>query len=543
MDQPKTTSQQQQMLRGTAWLTASNFISRLLGAIYIIPWYIWMGRHGAEANGLFTMGYNIYAWFLLISTAGVPVAVAKQVAKYNTIDKEEHSFTLIREFLKFMLLLGAVFAVIMYLLSPVFASMSGGGKDLIPVMQSLSWAVLIFPSMSVIRGFFQGFNNLKPYAISQIAEQVIRVIWMLLTAFFIMKIGSGNYVEAVTQSTFAAFIGMLASMGVLVFYLWKTGMLRSILDKPENSAEIKGRTLLWDTVREAIPFIITGSAIQLFQIIDQMTFINSMKWFTSLNESQLKVMFAYFSANPNKITMILIAVATSIGGVGIPLLTENYVKGDLKATARLVQDNLSMLLFFILPATIGSVLVAEPLYTVFYGKPDSLALGLFIFAMLQTIILSIYTVLAPMIQALFQNRKAIIYFLYGVAVKLILQIPLIYLFKAYGTLLATTIGLIIPIVLMYQEIRKVTGLNPKNLKKRTILTCILTVLMTLVVLISEFIIGYLFQPSGRISSFIYLAIIGGIGVAVYGGFSLSVRLLDRFIGERAASLRRTFHIK
>lgn len=543
MDQPKTTSQQQQMLRGTAWLTASNFISRLLGAIYIIPWYIWMGRHGAEANGLFTMGYNIYAWFLLISTAGVPVAVAKQVAKYNTIDKEEHSFTLIREFLKFMLLLGAVFAVIMYLLSPVFASMSGGGKDLIPVMQSLSWAVLIFPSMSVIRGFFQGFNNLKPYAISQIAEQVIRVIWMLLTAFFIMKIGSRNYVEAVTQSTFAAFIGMLASMGVLVFYLWKTGMLRSILDKPENSAEIKGRTLLWDTVREAIPFIITGSAIQLFQIIDQMTFINSMKWFTSLNESQLKVMFAYFSANPNKITMILIAVATSIGGVGIPLLTENYVKGDLKATARLVQDNLSMLLFFILPATIGSVLVAEPLYTVFYGKPDSLALGLFIFAMLQTIILSIYTVLAPMIQALFQNRKAIIYFLYGVAVKLILQIPLIYLFKAYGTLLATTIGLIIPIVLMYQEIRKVTGLNPRNLKKRTILTCILTVLMTLVVLISEFIIGYLFQPSGRISSFIYLAIIGGIGVAVYGGFSLSVRLLDRFIGERAASLRRTFHIK
>ena len=543
MDQPKTTSQQQQMLRGTAWLTASNFISRLLGAIYIIPWYIWMGRHGAEANGLFTMGYNIYAWFLLISTAGVPVAVAKQVAKYNTIDKEEHSFTLIREFLKFMLLLGAVFAVIMYLLSPVFASMSGGGKDLIPVMQSLSWAVLIFPSMSVIRGFFQGFNNLKPYAISQIAEQVIRVIWMLLTAFFIMKIGSGNYVEAVTQSTFAAFIGMLASMGVLIFYLWKTGMLRSILDKPENSAEIKGRTLLWDTVREAIPFIITGSAIQLFQIIDQMTFINSMKWFTSLNESQLKVMFAYFSANPNKITMILIAVATSIGGVGIPLLTENYVKGDLKATARLVQDNLSMLLFFILPATIGSVLVAEPLYTVFYGKPDSLALGLFIFAMLQTIILSIYTVLAPMIQALFQNRKAIIYFLYGVAVKLILQIPLIYLFKAYGTLLATTIGLIIPIVLMYQEIRKVTGLNPRNLKKRTILTCILTVLMTLVVLISEFIIGYLFQPSGRISSFIYLAIIGGIGVAVYGGFSLSVRLLDRFIGERAASLRRTFHIK
>ena len=270
----ETTSQQEQMLRGTAWLTAGNFISRLLGAIYIIPWYIWMGKHGAEANGLFTMGYNIYAWFLLISTAGIPVAVAKQVAKYNTIDKAEYSFTLIREFLKFMVLLGGIFAVLMYLFSPIFATLSGGGKELIPIMQSLSWAVLIFPSMSVIRGFFQGFNNLKPYALSQVAEQLIRIIWMLLATFFIMNFGSKNYVSAVTQSTFAAFVGMLASVAVLGYFLWKEGMLQAILQRPSTGNTIHGRELLWDTIREAIPFIITGSAIQLFQIIDQMTFID-----------------------------------------------------------------------------------------------------------------------------------------------------------------------------------------------------------------------------------------------------------------------------
>lgn len=541
MDQ-QTTNQQKQMLLGTAWLTASNFISRFLGAIYIIPWYIWMGKHGAEANGLFTMGYNIYAWFLLISTAGVPVAVAKQVAKYNTIEQKDHSFTLIREFLKFMLLLGVIFAVIMYLLSPFFARVSGVGKELIPVMQSLSWAVLVFPAMSVIRGFFQGFNNLKPYAMSQIAEQVIRVIWMLLATFFIMKLGSKDYVAAVTQSTFAAFVGMFASMAVLVYFLWKTNLLTSILHKPANSAEINSRALLVDTIREAIPFIITGSAIQLFQIIDQMTFINTMKWFTNYSNSQLVVMFSYFSANPNKITMILIAVATSIGGVGIPLLTENYVKGDLKAAARLVQDNLSMLLLFLLPATIGSVLVARPLYTIFYGRPDSLTLGLFIFAMLQTIILGIYTVLSPMIQALFQNRKAIIYFGYGVLVKLILQIPFIYLFRAYGPLLATTIGLIVPIILMYQHIRQVTGLNQTILFKRSLLIGILTAVMALLIAIVEVVLGFVFHPSGRISSMLYLVIIGGLGMAIYGAMALRVRLLDRFIGEKAQTLRQKFHI-
>lgn len=538
----ETSNQQAQMLRGTVWLTASNFISRLLGAAYIIPWYIWMGKHGAEANGLFTMGYNIYAWFLLISTAGVPVAVAKQVAKYNTKGQEEHSFAMIRGFLKFMSLLGLVFAIIMYVLSPVFANLSGGGKDLIPVMQSLSWAVLIFPSMSVIRGFFQGHNNLKPYAISQIAEQVIRVIWMLLTAYFIMKVGSGDYVEAVTQSTFAAFIGMGASLLVLVYYLWKTGLLQHIIHRPESDSQIDTKALLWDTIREAIPFIVTGSAIQLFQIIDQMTYSNVMSWFTNFTRSELLVQFSYFSANPNKITMILIAVATSIGGVGIPLLTENYVKGDFRAAGKLVQDNLTMLVAFLLPATIGAVAIAEPLYTVFYGKPDSLALGLFILAMLQTIILGLYTVLSPMIQALFQNRKAILYFGYGVLVKLILQIPFIYVFKAYGPLLSTTIGLMIPIVLMYKEIHLVTQFNRKNVFKRSLLTAILTLIMLLVVLVAGFILGLVIKPNGRVTSMIYVALIGGVGIVVYGGLGLRLRFLDRFIGSKAASLRNKFHI-
>ena len=538
----ETSNQQAQMLRGTVWLTASNFISRLLGAAYIIPWYIWMGKHGAEANGLFTMGYNIYAWFLLISTAGVPVAVAKQVAKYNTKGQEEHSYAMIRGFLKFMSLLGLIFAIIMYLLSPVFAKLSGGGKDLIPVMQSLSWAVLIFPSMSVIRGFFQGHNNLKPYAISQIAEQVIRVIWMLLTAYFIMKVGSGDYVKAVTQSTFAAFIGMGASLLVLFYYLWKTGLLKYIIHRPESDNEIDTKALLWDTIREAIPFIVTGSAIQLFQIIDQMTYSNVMSWFTNYTRSELLVQFSYFSANPNKITMILIAVATSIGGVGIPLLTENYVKGDFRAAGKLVQDNLTMLVAFLLPATIGAVAIAEPLYTVFYGKPDSLALGLFILAMLQTVILGLYTVLSPMIQALFQNRKAILYFGYGVLVKLILQVPFIYLFRAYGPLLSTTIGLMIPIVLMYKEIHRVTHFNRKIVFKRSLLTAILTLIMLLVVLLSVFILGFVIKPNGRVMSMIYVALIGGVGIIVYGGLGLRLRFLDRFIGNKAASLRNKFHI-
>lgn len=82
-------------------------------------------------------------------------------------------------------------------------------------------------------------------------------------------------------------------------------------------------------------------------------------------------------------------------------------------------------MLFIIPAIAGSVILAKPLYTVFYGAPDSQALLLFVASLIQVIFLALYSVLAPMLQAIFETRKAINYFAIGVLIKAILQLPLI----------------------------------------------------------------------------------------------------------------------
>ena len=110
----------------------------------------------------------------------------------------------------------------------------------------------------------------------------------------------------------------------MIYFLAQEGLLKRVF---ETGDKINSKRLLVDTIKEAIPFILTGSAIQLFQILDQNTFINSMKWFTNYSKEDLVVMFSYFSANPNKITMILISVGVSIGSVGLPLLTETMLRG------------------------------------------------------------------------------------------------------------------------------------------------------------------------------------------------------------------------
>ena len=139
-----------------------------------------------------------------------------------------------------------------------------------------------------------------------------------------------------------------------------------------------------------------------------------------------------YPSNPNKVTMILISLATAIGGAGIPLLTENFVNKDKKAAAHLVINSLQMLCMVLFPAMMGAIILAQPLYTLFYGAPNDAALWLFVGALVQVIFLALYSLLAPMLQALFENRKAINYFAYGLVVKVVLQVPFIYLFKAYG---------------------------------------------------------------------------------------------------------------
>lgn len=539
-EQTKTAQSREQetMVRGMAWLTAGNFLSRLLGVAYVIPWYIWLGEHRAEANALFSMGYQIYANFLLISTAGLPTAIAKQVAKYNVLGKEEVSLYLVREFFKLMLVFGAVFAGAMFISSPWLAEASGSKEKLIPVMYSLVPPLFIFPAMSILRGFFQGRHDMKPYAISQLAEQLVRVIWILAATFIIMKLGNGNYLDAVVQSTFAAFVGMLASVGILVYTLWKQGYLGKLLHAKKQKISVNTGQLIKETVKDAIPIIILSLTIQLLQFIDQVTFINVMEKITSLTNSELLELYSFMSANPNKITMMIIGISISLGSVAIPLITEKFVKKDLKAASNLVADNLQLLFIFTIPAIVGTVLLARPLYSVFYGQSQDIEIQLFIWNLVMILPLGLYSVISVVIQAIFENRRAIIYFAIGILIKVILQLPMIYLFQVYGPFLSTLVSLTVMLYLFYKRIDAVLGVDEGLIVKDIVTISWISLVMGGIVWLLELLLNHLLPAGGYLSSLVHLLLSGGVGVLVFVILTLKTRQLDRLIGSRADLLRR-----
>lgn len=529
--------QQTQMVRGSLWLSAGNLISRLLGALYVIPWFTWLGAHANEANALFNMGYNIYALFLLISTAGIPAAISKQTAKYNSRGEYVLSKRLFIQTMKIMGIFGIISAIFLYLLSPVIANLSGGGQELVPVIRSLSIAVFIFPSMSVIRGFFQGNNNMKPSAISQIVEQIARLIWMLLATFMIMKVMQGDYQTAVVQSTFAAFIGMLASYAVLIWYLRKENVRYNVLIE-QNHAEnrkINTKELYIDVIKQAIPFIVVGSGIQVFKLIDQLTFVNSMRMFTNYSETQLKILFSYFSANPDKLVMLIIAFAISIGGTGIPLVTENYEKKNVRELAKLISNNIQLFLLIMLPSVFGLIILAKPVYTLFYVTPVPLAVNLLVWSAVQSLFLGFYMVIATILQGIYQNRLAIKYFGISVVIKIVLQLPLIFLFEAYGALIATFIGFGVGNYLFYKKVHEITRFNQKKLFKRSLLIFILALIMSIFAWLARLGLGLFLSDESRTQSFIIIMLVIVIAVAIYGFLVLFTGIGDQLLGKQQMS--------
>ena len=528
------------MVRGSIWMTAGSVISRLMGAIYVIPWYAWMGSDAKLANYLFTKGYNIYALFLMIATAGIPGAVAKQISHYNSLNEYGLSRKLFQRSMMVMVGLGVLFSGTMYLAAPLLAA---GDEFMIPVVRALSVALLIFPCMSVIRGYFQGNHDMMPSAVSQIVEQIARVFYMLLATYIIMNVFKGNYVTAVVHSTFAAFIGMLGALAALGWFYQKSAPRMAQLEaQSNNQLTISANQLIRDMIVEALPFIVIGAAITIVKIYDQYTFERIMAGFTNYTPNQLKELLAIFTGNPDKLTMITISIATSLSITALPLITEAFTLKNHQGLAKLISNNIQLFFFVMIPATFGMVLLAEPLNTLFY-EHDLLGTSLLVQACYVGIILGLYMLASSTLQGLYENKAALVFLGIGLAVKVILQYPFIHLFEVYGPLLATGVAFLVTSVLMLRKIQHVTHFNVSLTARRTLLILLISFIMLVSAWLTRFLVYLLLSPTSKFQSLLIVLLVATVGGAVYGYLVLKLRLADKLLGAKVGKIRAKLNIK
>ncbi|KRN05107.1 export protein [Liquorilactobacillus sucicola DSM 21376 = JCM 15457] len=530
----------EKMLRGSAWMTVGSIFSRILGAIYIIPWYGWFGADKLQANALYTKGYTVYSMFLMIAISGIPSAVAKQVSHYNAQNEYAVGRRLFKKSLLLMLIIGVLCAVAMWVSAPWI---SQGDANLVPVYRSLSIALIVIPVMSLTRGFFQGYQDMFPSAMSQLLEQIVRIIYMLAATFLIMRVVKGSYVTGVVHSTFAAFVGALGGLFILVLYFFRQKkQMDQLVLQSANQLEVSDRHIIKDVLYESVPFIIIGVSTTLYNLLDQFTFQPVMQGFSALNIRQINDWFALFAGNANKLIMITISLASAMAITAIPLLSEAYTKGNKKQIATQINDALELFLIVMLPCSLGMAAVAKPLYVIFYTY-DHVGIFILSFASYIALPIGLFMVLSSLLQGVYQNKAAIKYFLIGFVVKLIVQVPLIIFLKGFGPLLATGIGMMVSNWLMLRFLYAHFGLAGDRIVRRFDGLLFFSLLMFAVAFGVVQVSGFFFNPYSRIQSLIVLVLAAGLGGYVYVYLCLKTRIADKILGVRVGSLRRLLRIK
>ncbi|TPR14078.1 putative polysaccharide biosynthesis protein [Apilactobacillus timberlakei] len=537
---------QNKMLQGSAWMTAGSILSRILGAIYIIPWSIWFGAFYLQANALYVQGYNIYSMFLIISIAGIPSAIAKEVAHYNALNEYGISLRLYKRGLVLSFTTGIICALALYFGAPL---LDNGNTNVIPVIHSLSWAVLIIPTMSLTRGYFQGFQDMAPSAISQFAEQLFRVIYMLVTAFFIMRVIHGNWTTAVTQSTFAAFIGSLAGLIILgIYYLKRRKYYSHLIENSNNEIHVNANHLYKEIISQAIPFIILGAGITIFQLIDQYTFFDVMKISTNYPMNVLNKLYAIFAGNANKLIMITISLASAMAITVVPLLSEAFTKNDKKGISHQLSNGFILFSFVMIPAALGMTAVSGPLNRVFYGTGyNHLSANILAFSSIVSILFGLFTVISAMMQGISQNKLAVKYFIYGTIAKILAQVPMILIFGTFGPLISSAIGFLVANGLIIKSLDNQFGFRSYQMLEKLNFILIFSLVTYLVALATVYlgntVVGIFTNSYSRVGSFIVVALAVIVGGFIYSYLSLKSRIADYVIGHQSDKLRKILHIK
>jgi len=535
------------LLRGTFILTLGTILSKVLGLFYVIPFYAIVKDYG---TALYSFSYIPYTIFISIATAGVPLAVSKFIAKYNAMGEYAVGRKLFKSGIAVMLATGTISFLVMYFTAPVLAEMaiSTGGEDVevtaedaTTVIRAVSFALIVVPFMSLIRGFFQGHQSMGPSAVSQVVEQIVRIIFVLAGAYIVLHLLGGSIVTAVSVATFAAFIGAIGGLAILGWYWFKRKpYLDELLKEDKGTMDISLKEIYKEILLYAAPFVFVGIANPLFQFIDMMTFSKTM---TSIGFSgnEANAAFSVLNFQTHKLVIIPVSLAMAFSLTLVPSITKAFVENDRKGMRRQLDQTFQVLMFLTVPAAVGLSLLAEPMFTVFY-KHNSLGTEVLMTYAPVAILFALYSVTAAILQGINEQRFTILSLLTGLLVKLSLNIPLIKLFETQGAVLSTALGYAAAIIINMLVIKTFAKYPMGFVTRRIILILLFSGLMAGVTAAFYKVIVQFLSPAAKFQSIMIIVFCAVIGSVVYFYLGFRSKLVDRLFGDRVTRLKQKLRL-
>ncbi|ARI76750.1 putative polysaccharide biosynthesis protein [Halobacillus mangrovi] len=527
------------LLKGTMLLTAGTFLSKFLGMIYTVPFENMVGEEGTD---LFSVAYIPYSILLSLSSMGVPVAVSKFVSKYNSLGDYETGRRMLKAGIQLMAVTGVIAFLLLFfsaeeVAARTFGADSGLVEDGAMVIRMVSFALLVIPPMSITRGFFQGYESMAPTAVSQVIEQIVRIVFLLVSVFIIIQIMQGELAQAIGFATFAAFVGGIASC-ITLFVYWRKR--KPYLDRQLAAQEftygLSSKEMFKELFSYAGPFILVGIATPLYQLIDQFTFFKAMDA-AGLGE-RANGAFSAMNFLSHKLVMIPVTFGIGLSLALLPAITQSFTNKKMTQLNHQVNQALQIIALIIIPAVVGLSVVAIEAYGTFYGVENVTFKGnLLRWYAPVGLFLALYTVTSSILQGINRQNFAVISLGTGILLKLAFNWWFIQMYGAKGAIIATGFGVAAAVILNFWRIFSSIEFSYQQLFKRTLLISILTTIMALSVFAMKWLLGFFFDPiEKRIDALIVLILSIGFGGAVYFWLTYQTTLLERVLGGRVRIL-------
>jgi Membrane protein involved in the export of O-antigen and teichoic acid len=544
-------------LRGAFVATLCIVLTKILGVIYVIPFYSIVGRDGSVIYGA---AYNIYAIFLNLSTIGLPLAISKMVSEYNTLGYEYIKIRTYKLAGKVMIISSILTTILLLLFAPFLAKyiinfydfsslgapsgmvlmaeanvMHGAYliQEIAFVIRISATAIFFVTLISMIRGYLQGMKYIQASSISQVIEQFVRVIIILAGAYLCMNVFRTSLGVAVGIAVFGATLGAIAAF---IYLRKKQKQIPEDINYKitEEEKKITTKELFKKIITYTIPLIVMELIGTSFQLVDMFTVVTTLTNVGNYTLSDASFIMNAVTTLGTKLNVIVMAVANGLVVSLLPSLTSDYVEGNLTEVRKKINKTLQILMYITVPMAVGLSLLAEPVWTIFYG-PSDLGSKVFMVSIFVAVFGSIFTNVVVTMQSLSRYKKMYIALFSGFIFNAIMNIPFMILFHKiglpiyYGNLVATMIGYGITIFICLSDLKKTFQINYSRTIKRTIVILFATSIMILVIKLTGLII-----PIGghsRLVSILITGLYAVIGMAVYFGITFKTKTFDRIIGK------------
>ena len=529
---------------GGAFITTLGIvITKIIGVLYVIPFHSIIGEEG---GALYGYAYTIYLLFMSLSSLGIPLAISKLVSEYQTLgyyNVKKRAFVLAK---KISLILGLICFIVLMLFAPIIAKMilgdlTGGNtiSDVVYVIRIISMAILIVPILSIYRGYFEGHRLFSPPSISQVIEQLFRVVVIVLGSFLALKVFKLSLTNAVGVAVFGAFVGAFASYFYLAFKLRKNKRKFNEKVRDVNEPIVSDKVIIRKIFIYAAPFIMIDVFRSLYNYVDIVTVVKGLVKYANFSVVDSEAIMGMLSTWANKFNMALSAVASGLIVSLIPNLTKDLVDKKKDDVNKKINQSLSLLLFFTIPMSIGISFLAKPIWELFYGNSiyGPSVLSYYIFTGL---IVSLFTCVVSILQVFKDYKIVFSSLLVGFILKIILNISLIDSFYKmgvpayYGVITASILGYLTSIVICLVTLYYKYHISFEDLARNIIDIICGVVLMMMGLVILKFIIPI--SSSIRIVNLFIIILYGLIGITIYFLYAYKIKLFKKVFNKSLGNI-------